>query len=379
MVAIPSSNSNPASIGTAYDPNGPNGPIPYPGKRVSLRAMDQNMKDASAQNIYLGIEHSFWTNFMFRVNYQGSLGRHAPMLENYNRYPGDAYGVASPTSLSAILPNPLYNGFNYRSNSVNSNYNAFIAELQKRTSNGLQFQTSYTFSKLLDVNSDLFAACSNIGGAVGTTAPYYYINNANPGQLYGPAAYDHRHAFKFSLTYELPFLKSQKGFAAKLWAAGPSAASSSITPAIPWTFTMAARASPRRTAAATLSSIRTASSMTSAAITTSTGLPTITPCLSAPAFPRSTTTAARAQQTGFSPTMPASLADLRECLQALQTPPVEVARLPALPMPSSPIRIIQLEPRRLIATVTWGAMSSMDLDSLNWTSASPKPSESQNV
>jgi hypothetical protein len=205
--------SNPASIGTAYDPNGPNGPIPYPGKRVSLRAMDQNMKDASAQNFYLGIEHSFWTNFMFRVNYQGSLGRHAPMLENYNRYPGDAYGVASPTSLSAILPNPLYNGFNYRSNSVNSNYNAFIAELQKRTSNGLQFQTSYTFSKLLDVNSDLFAACSNIGGAVGTTAPYYYINNANPGQLYGPAAYDHRHAFKFSLTYELPFLKSQKGFA----------------------------------------------------------------------------------------------------------------------------------------------------------------------
>jgi hypothetical protein len=87
-----------------------------------------------------------------------------------------------------------------------------IVELQKRTSHGLQFQTSYTFSKLLDINSDLFAACSNIGGLVGTTAPYYYITNSNPRQLYGTGAFDHRHAYKFSVTYELPFLKSQRGF-----------------------------------------------------------------------------------------------------------------------------------------------------------------------
>ena len=204
--------SNPASIGAAYNPNGPNGPIPYPGKRVSLRSMDQFMKDSSAQNIYFGVEHAFFNNFLLRVNYQASLGRHLPMLENYNRYNGDAYGVSKPTSLGAVLPNPLYNGFNYRSNSVSSNYNALIVEVQKRTSHGLEFQTSYTFSKLLDVNSDLFAACSNIGGAVGTTAPYYYIDNAQPRQLYGPGAFDHRHAYKFSVTYELPFLKSQKGF-----------------------------------------------------------------------------------------------------------------------------------------------------------------------
>lgn len=215
--------SNPASIGSAYDPNGPCGPIPYApgtpatcpdgtaGKRVSLRAMDQNMKDSSAQNFYLGVEHSLSSSFLLRVNYQGSFGRHLPMLENYNRYDGDAYGVSKPTSLSAVFPNPLYNGFNYRSNSVSSNYNALIVEVQKRTSHGLQFQTSYTFSKLLDINSDLFAACSNIGGLVGTTAPYYYITNSNPGQLYGPGAFDHRHAYKFSVTYELPFHKSQRG------------------------------------------------------------------------------------------------------------------------------------------------------------------------
>ncbi|HKV78000.1 MAG TPA: TonB-dependent receptor [Candidatus Sulfotelmatobacter sp.] len=206
--------SNPASIGAAYNPNGPCGPIPYGpnpatgctgSKRVSVRTMDQSMKDASGQNFYLGVERQLWSNMMFRVNYQGSLGRHLPMLENYNREDG----IAANSKLTSIRPNALYTGFNYRSDSVSSNYNALVLEVQKRLSSGLEFQTGYTYSKLLDVNSDLFAGCSTIGGA---TAPYYYISNNRQHLSYGPAAYDHRHAYKFSLTYSLPFLKSEKGF-----------------------------------------------------------------------------------------------------------------------------------------------------------------------
>jgi len=59
------------------------------------------------------------------------------------------------------------------------------------------------------VNSELFAGCSTIGGF---TAPYYYIDNANPRLNYARSAEDHRHAYKFNVTYELPFLKSEKGF-----------------------------------------------------------------------------------------------------------------------------------------------------------------------
>jgi hypothetical protein len=205
--------SNPASIGAGYDPNGPNGPIPYPGKRVSLRSMDQNMKDSSSQNYYLGVERQFFGGLLLRASYQGAMGRHLPMLENLNRYNGDAYGVSSAHSLTPVLPNPLYNGFNYRSNSVSSNYNALVLEAQKHMGHGLEFQTGYTYSKLLDVNSELFAGCSTVGGQ---TAPYYYISNANPRLNYGPAAFDARHAYKFNVIYELPFLKEQKGFAGKV-------------------------------------------------------------------------------------------------------------------------------------------------------------------
>jgi hypothetical protein len=225
--------SNPGSIGAGYNPSGPCGPIPYPGpnapcsadpagKRVSIRAMDQNMKDSSSQNFYLGLERQLFGGLLLRASYQGSLGRHLAMLENYNRVDGQAYyrnmvqlasGAATTpipnSTLSSIRPNDLYTGFNYRSNSVSSNYNALVLEAQKHIGHGLEFQTGYTYSKLLDVNSELFAGCSTVGAQ---TAPYYYLNNAKQKLSYGRAAFDARHAYKFNVIYELPFLKSQKGF-----------------------------------------------------------------------------------------------------------------------------------------------------------------------
>jgi hypothetical protein len=202
--------SNPASIST-YNPNGPCGQIPYPpcatdpgGKRVSIRTMDVNMKDASSQNFYFGVEHQVFGGLLVRGFYQGAMGRHLPMLENINRVDGQAYNA----TLKSVRPNPLYTGFNYRSDSVSSNYHALVLEAQKRLSHGLQFQTGYTYSKLLDVNSELFAGCSTVGGQ---TAPYYYIKNSEPRRNYGRAAFDARHAYKFNVIYELPFLHSQKG------------------------------------------------------------------------------------------------------------------------------------------------------------------------
>ncbi|HEY6267492.1 MAG TPA: TonB-dependent receptor [Candidatus Acidoferrum sp.] len=197
--------SNPGSIGAGYNPaNLPPG-VPPPGKRVSVRTMDVNMHDSSGQNFYLGVERQFFGNFLLSAKYQGSMGRHLPMLENYNRTDGQAYNA----TFANVRPNSVYTGFNYRSNSVSSNYNALIVEAQKRMSNGLQFQTGYTFSKLLDVNSELFAGCSTIGAQ---TAPYYYISNQFPRINYARGAEDHTHAFKFNVTYELPVFKSEKGF-----------------------------------------------------------------------------------------------------------------------------------------------------------------------
>src|SRR5207245_7495740 len=173
--------SNPASIGGAYDPTNP---IPRPGKRVSVRTMDVHMKDSSGQNFYFSVERQVLGGLLLRGGYQGSFGRHLPMLENYNRVDGIGYN----STLTAVRPNKLYSCFNYRSNSVSSNYNALVVEAQKHMGHGLQFQTGYTYSKVLDVSSELFAGCSTVGGF---TAPYYYISNAFPKLNYGRGAEDH--------------------------------------------------------------------------------------------------------------------------------------------------------------------------------------------
>jgi carboxypeptidase family protein len=198
--------SNPASIGAAYDTSNP---IPHPGKRVSVRTMDVNMKDSSAQNFNLSVERQFFGGLLLRAGYQGSLGRHQPMLENLNRTDGQAYN----DDFSNPRPNSLYTGFNYRANLVNSSYHALVLEAQKHMGHGLEFQTGYTWSKLLDVNSELFAGCSTIGSF---TAPYYFVSNAQPSMYKGPGSFDHRSAFKFNVIYELPFMKQQKGFAGQV-------------------------------------------------------------------------------------------------------------------------------------------------------------------
>ncbi|MGA2194326.1 MAG: TonB-dependent receptor, partial [Bryobacteraceae bacterium] len=89
--------------------------------RVSVRTMDVHMRDSSVQSYYLGIERQLFKDFLLRVNYQGSMGHHLSQLMNLNRYDGSEYNATLSTANAR--PNPLYSGFNYRANNLNSNYN----------------------------------------------------------------------------------------------------------------------------------------------------------------------------------------------------------------------------------------------------------------
>ncbi len=192
--------NDPAAVVPSYVPNS----LPGPAGRVSVRTMENTLKDSSVQNYYGGIEHQFGRNVLLRVNYQGSLGRHLSVLMNWNRSDGICY----TPRLSCVRPNSLYTGFNYRSNNVTSNYNSLVAEIQKRYSNGLQFQGGYTWGHLLDFGSDLFQGSTLIGGY---SQPYYFVSNSHKNLEYGSGGFDHRHGFKLNASYELPFMRDQKG------------------------------------------------------------------------------------------------------------------------------------------------------------------------
>jgi carboxypeptidase family protein len=83
-------------------------------------------------------------------------------------------------------------------NAAHSNYNSLQALLEKRFSHGLQFQTSYTFSKSLD-NASSFEEI---------------LNPLNFNSTYGPSLFDARHRFVFNYVWELPVPKKE-GFAGK--------------------------------------------------------------------------------------------------------------------------------------------------------------------
>lgn len=187
------------------------GTIPGPGHRVSVRTMDVHMRDSSVQSYYLGVERQFWRDFLLRVNYQGSMGHHLSQLMNLNRFDGSVYNTNLSTS--DARPNPDYSGFNYRANNLNSNYNSMTTEVQKRFSKGLQFQFSFTWSRLMDEGSDLFSGSTTTGGF---SQPYYFISNNAPKLEYGPGAFDHQKNFKVIFTYELPFFKNQQGFVGRV-------------------------------------------------------------------------------------------------------------------------------------------------------------------
>ena len=196
--------TTPPSVGL-YTP----GLIPSPGHRVSVRTMDVNMKDSSVDNYYLGVEHQFFHDFLLRVNYQGSMGRHLSQLMNLNRYDGMEYQTTNLSTSNPGRPNALYSGFNYRANNLNSEYNSMVTEVQKRFSHGLQMQFSFTWSKLMDDGSDLFSASTTTGQY---SQPFYFQSNNAPQLERGPGAFDHQKNFKTIFTYEIPFMKSQKGF-----------------------------------------------------------------------------------------------------------------------------------------------------------------------
>jgi len=184
------------------------GPIFAPGSplgRVSVRTMDVALKDSQVTNYTLSIDRQLGEDFLLRVTYQGNYGRHLPVLMNLNRYDGMRY---NPTFADA-RPNALYSGFNYRANNVNSNYNSLIAEVQKRMGKGLQFQFSYTWSKLMDYGSDLFSGETTQGAY---SQPYYFVSNRAVQLERSAGAFDHTHAYKLAFIYELPFLRAQKGF-----------------------------------------------------------------------------------------------------------------------------------------------------------------------
>jgi hypothetical protein len=160
-----------------------------------------------AQDRNLTIDRQLTPSMSLSVAYVGLKGTHLQLNQNINQplVTNGIYGSTRPfptlPATSPILPSQCtaphpactLGTINQVNSNGNSNYNALWVTLNKHFSRGLQFLTSYTYSKSLDYNS------------LSSNETYILQNAYNPRGDYGPSEFDVRHRFVLSGFYQLPF------------------------------------------------------------------------------------------------------------------------------------------------------------------------------
>lgn len=177
-------NVNPAFVLT----NGPavqvTPPNPNSGLGQGVFGVDRNVGSGYSQQWNFSVQKTFGRDLNFEIGYLGSKNTRLGVPDvNLNQLPAGALVMGA--ALLKKVPNPYYGQIPpasslgqktitqqqllrafprfttvslYRDNVGNSSYNSVQARLEKRFSRGLTFTFAYTFSKLIDDASSVFAS-----------------------------------------------------------------------------------------------------------------------------------------------------------------------------------------------------------------------------
>jgi outer membrane receptor protein involved in Fe transport len=189
---------------------------------------NQNFRDPYVYNWFLGIQHQMNRSTGFEINYVGTAGRKLFRAQNVNRNAGgrlpipgscasDYGSPAGPNVCSnyaysgAGRTNPNYGTLRFWNNSTNSIYNALQLSFTRRMSNGLSLNANYTWGHSIDGGSDWHSGSTSANGSAAGDG--YSLDIANQSLDRGNSTFDIRHRFMINYVYELPWYKSQTGFA----------------------------------------------------------------------------------------------------------------------------------------------------------------------
>jgi hypothetical protein len=159
----------------------------------------------------LSVEHQFAKDILVSAAYVGSHATNLQYLTNLNQITNPALlnlndisacNGATPASIAAspstcARPFPAFGSLSGSNFNGISNYDSLQISAQKRYSNGLTFNSNFTWAHMLD-DQDSAGWGSTAGQQV------YQIGN-DPASNYGNSNFDIPWAFKGMATYELPF------------------------------------------------------------------------------------------------------------------------------------------------------------------------------
>jgi hypothetical protein len=159
------------------------------------RHMNQNIVAPYYQQLHAGVQWEIAKGYVFEPEYVATLGTQLTGLMDINTFDGRRSGAGSSARV-----NPNVGADNFRTNGFSSNYHSLQLSLRKTYSAGLSLTANYTYSKALDTISDAFNNRRS-------TSP---TDIQNIKYDYGPADFDTRHRFVSTLSYDLPFWRTNR-------------------------------------------------------------------------------------------------------------------------------------------------------------------------
>jgi hypothetical protein len=173
-----------------------------------VRYWNPDLRPAFIQQWNLTTEYVFTPNFSLTAAYVGQDGTHLVNAREYNQ-PLPGVGPVSTwlpiqqrTPLYSVLP--LVTNVSGTDSSSIMRYNSLQVSANKRLSQGLQFISSYTFSKTLSDSLGYYGS----GGVAAQSA--YWQNAYNRHGDFGPAFFDATHIFSFGSVWDIPVGKERK-------------------------------------------------------------------------------------------------------------------------------------------------------------------------
>jgi len=162
------------------------------GGSIAPRSINPNYKDAYVQSYNFNIQQQLAGDLGMMIGYFGNKGTDLNIVRNIDQPIGGVKPFTALSASSSIFPGKPVSTILIQDSGGNSNYNALYVTATKRFAKGLQFDTSYTWSKSIDYNS------RNNQGL--TVQDSYNIRNDR-----GLSDYDARHRFVINGIYSLPF------------------------------------------------------------------------------------------------------------------------------------------------------------------------------
>jgi hypothetical protein len=168
----------------------------------SALAIQRDFRTPYMQHWNFNVQRELGSSRVIEVAYVGSKGTKLVSARDINQ--------PLQPSAQPFNPRPVqqFADITNLESRSNSNYHSLQVKFQQRLSNGLQFLSSYTWSKSIDDASGFFTSAGD---------PNFPQDSYNVSAERGRSNFDVRHRLSVSYSYDLPFGRGEKYFADSGW------------------------------------------------------------------------------------------------------------------------------------------------------------------